>query len=81
MFPKNDIPFNGQSYMKFDMDISSVSIIGGASVNTKNLGTWSAGLSTNISIIQPAEMKNLTAAVVYRIYTVVVHTNLEYECF
>lgn len=78
VFPKNDVPFNGQSYMKFDMDISSVSILGGASVNTKSLGTWSAGLSSNISITQPAVMKNLTAAVVYRIYTVVVSHLLYY---
>lgn len=79
VFPKTDVPFNGQSYMKFDMDISSVSILGGASVNTKSLGTWSAGLSTNISITQPAEMKNLTAAVVYRIYTVVVSSKYYYN--
>lgn len=57
--------------MKFEMDISAVSILGGASVNTKSLGTWTAGLNTNISITQTSEMRNLTAAVVYRIYTVV----------
>lgn len=58
--------------MKFDMDISSVSILQGASVNTKQLGTWKAGLDTNLTIKDETEMKNLTAAVVYRIYTVVV---------
>lgn len=65
-------PFNGYSYMKFDMDISSVSILGGASVNTKNLGSWTAGLSSPLSIVDTEDIKNLTADVVYRVYTVVV---------
>lgn len=64
--------FNGFSYMKFDMDISSVSILGGASVNTKNLGSWTAGLSSPLSIVATEDIKNLTADVVYRVYTVVV---------
>ncbi|XP_037037565.1 ionotropic receptor 25a [Bradysia coprophila] len=64
-------PFNGYSYMKFDMDISSVSILGGASVNTKNLGSWTAGLSSPLSIVETEDIKNLTADVVYRVYTVV----------
>lgn len=66
-------PFNGFSYMKFDMDISSVSILGGASVNTKNLGSWRAGLSSPLSIVETEDMKNLTADVVYRVYTVLVY--------
>lgn len=67
-------PFNGHSYMKFDMDISSVSILGGASVNTKNLGSWTAGLAANspLKIVETEDIKNLTADVVYRVYTVVV---------
>lgn len=65
-------PFNGYSYMKFDMDISAVSIFGGASVNTKNLGSWTAGLQSPLSIVETEDMKNLTADVVYRVYTVVV---------
>lgn len=66
------LPFNGYSYMKFDMDINAVSIRGGASVNTKNLGFWTSGLDATISIKNQEDMKNLTADVVYRIYTVVV---------
>lgn len=67
------IPFNGHSYMKFDMDISAVSVRGGASVNTKPLGTWTAGLTSPLDIIATDEIQNLTADVVYRVYTVVVN--------
>ncbi|XP_053667056.1 ionotropic receptor 25a [Anopheles marshallii] len=65
------IPFNGNTYMKFDMDINAVSIRGGASVNTRNLGTWEASLNAPINVANEAEIKNLTADVVYRVYTVV----------
>lgn len=71
---RSNTPFNGYSYMKFDMDISSVSVLGGASVNTKNLGTWQAGLDSPLSIVETEDIKNLTAAVVYRVYTVVVRS-------
>lgn len=58
--------------MKFDMDISVVSVQGGASVSTKNLGNWTAGLNSAIQVKSADDMKNFTAAVVYRVYTVVV---------
>lgn len=58
--------------MKFDMDISAVTINKGASVSTKYLGTWKAGLESTLNITSYEDMKNFTAAIVYRIYTVVV---------
>ena len=58
--------------MKFDMDINAVTIRGGSPVNTKPLGSWVAGLESPLNIQSSDEMKNLSAAVVYRIYTVVV---------
>lgn len=64
--------FNGHSFMKFDMEISAVSVRGGASVNTKTLGTWTSGLTSPINIVNAEDTKNLTADVVYRVYTVVV---------
>lgn len=57
--------------MKFDADIHAVTIRAGASVNTKSLGTWTAGLNNELKINAIDEMKNLTANTVYRIYTVV----------
>ncbi|XP_041786441.1 ionotropic receptor 25a-like isoform X2 [Anopheles merus] len=63
--------FNGNTYMKFDMDINAVSIRSGASVNTRSLGTWEASLNAPINVANEAEIKNLTADVVYRVYTVV----------
>lgn len=70
-FPKTNDPFNGYSFMKFDADINAVTIRGGASVNTKSLGTWTAGLSNELKINAVDDMRNLTANIVYRIYTVV----------
>lgn len=57
--------------MKFEADISAVTIRGGASVNTKILGTWQAGLNNELKVASVEEMRNMTADVVYRIYTVV----------
>uniref|UniRef100_A0A8D8MDM1 Glutamate receptor ionotropic, kainate 3 n=1 Tax=Culex pipiens TaxID=7175 RepID=A0A8D8MDM1_CULPI len=70
-FPKGKTSFNGHSYMKFDMDISAVTIRGGASVSTKTLGKWEAGLDNPLRIANEGDMKNLTADIVYRVYTVV----------
>jgi glutamate receptor, ionotropic, invertebrate len=63
--------FNGAAFMKFEADIHAVTIRNGASVNTKSLGTWTAGLTSELKINAVDDMKNLTAKVVYRIYTVV----------
>jgi glutamate receptor, ionotropic, invertebrate len=57
--------------MKFDVDLNAIVIRGGTSVNTKILGTWQAGLNNELKIAAVEEMKNMTADVVYRIYTVV----------
>ncbi|XP_001356575.4 ionotropic receptor 25a [Drosophila pseudoobscura] len=64
-------PFNGFSYMKFEMDINVLQIRGGSSVNSKSIGTWTAGLDTPLTVKDEEQMKNLTADTVYRIYTVV----------
>lgn len=53
------------------MDISAVTISKGASDSTKPLGSWRAGLESPLSIGDSDGMKNLTAAIVYRIFTVV----------
>lgn len=70
-FGKGNTPFNGYSYLKFEADINAVTIRGGASVNTKILGTWTAGLNNELKVGSIEEMRNMTADVVYRIYTVV----------
>ena len=64
--------FNGYSYMKFEMDINVLQIRGGNSVNTKSIGTWTAGLDSPLVVKDEDVMKNLTADTVYRIFTVVV---------
>lgn len=80
-FPSGNTPFNGHSMMKFDMDISVVSVQGGSSVSTKNLGNWTAGLSSPILVKSADDMKNFTAAIVYRVYTVVVSTIFKFNIY
>ncbi|CAG9797996.1 unnamed protein product [Chironomus riparius] len=70
-FGKGNVPFNGYSFMKFEADINAVTIRGGASVSTKLLGTWTAGLNNELKIAAIEEMRNMTADIVYRVYTVV----------
>lgn len=67
-FPTNDKEkFNGNAMMKFDTDLNAIVIRNGASVSTKALGTWKAGIDSNLSISAVEEMKNLTANTVYRV--------------
>lgn len=56
--------------MKYEAEINAITIRGGASVSTKPLGTWTAGIDTNLTVTAAEEMKNLTANTVYRVYTV-----------
>lgn len=78
-FATGSSPFNGHSLMKFNMEMSVVSVQDGASVSTKSLGNWTAGLSSPLVVKSSEDMKNFTAAVVYRVYTVVV-SNQNYLC-
>lgn len=54
------------------MDVNVIQIRGGNSVNSKSIGTWTAGLNSPLKIKDEEAMKNLTADTVYRIATVVV---------
>lgn len=71
-FATGNTPFNGHSLMKFNMEMSVVSVQDGASVSTKSLGNWTAGLNSPLVVKSENDMKNFTAAVVYRVFTVVV---------
>lgn len=72
-------PFNGYSYLEFGMEMNAVSIRAGASVNTERLGSWTTGLKSPIEVTKATEMQKLQAAVVYRVYTVVVSPIYENE--
>lgn len=65
-------PFNGYSYMKFDMDIKANYLLKGATSASRPLGTWSAGLNSTLNITDQKTMVSLTAAIIYRVYTVLV---------
>jgi len=61
-------PFNGKSFMEFDVQISAVSILGGSSVSTKNVAKWKAGGELTDDGTE-ANIKNYSASTVYRVYT------------
>ncbi|CAH1971639.1 unnamed protein product [Acanthoscelides obtectus] len=62
---------NGNSYMDFQMAISSVGVRDGASDKSFNLGSWTSGFDNNLTLIDQKVMSNLTADVVYRVVTVI----------
>lgn len=68
---QSNLPFNGFSYMQFEMDISVLQIRGGNSVNTRKIGSWLAGLNSSLNVKDEKIMKDLTADTVYRVFTVV----------
>lgn len=62
--------FNGNSFINFEVDIKAVTIQNGTTVDKKNLGIWSAGINSPLNITANAEIKSLTADIVYRVYTI-----------
>lgn len=63
---------NGHSLMDFSMQLSAVGVRDGASDKSLLLGNWRAGFDNNLTLVDTTVMKNYTAAVVYRVVTVVV---------
>lgn len=65
-----DDPMNGRSLMEFSTDLSAVTIKDGASVGSKVLGTWKAGLSNPLTLTDSDNMSDYSAQLVYRVVTV-----------
>lgn len=61
---------NGRSYMEFSTDLTAVTIKDGASIGSKTLGSWKAGLSSPLLLTDPDNMSDYSAQLVYRIVTV-----------
>ncbi|GBP52444.1 Ionotropic receptor 25a [Eumeta japonica] len=66
----DDDPMNGRSYMEFSTELSAVTVKDGASIGSKNLGSWKAGLSSPLLLTDPDNMSDYSAQLVYRIVTV-----------
>nr|UTN00863.1 ionotropic receptor [Semanotus bifasciatus] len=62
---------NGQSFMEFQMQLTSVDVRSGSSDKSTTLGVWQAGFDNNLTLVEPQIMANMTADVVYRVVTVV----------
>ncbi|XP_050678788.1 ionotropic receptor 25a isoform X1 [Leptidea sinapis] len=65
-----DGSMNGKSFMEFTTDLTAVTIKDGASIGSKSLGSWKAGLSNPLLLNDPENMTDYTAQLVYRIVTV-----------
>ncbi|KAF5269354.1 hypothetical protein FQA39_LY08746 [Lamprigera yunnana] len=64
---------NGGSHMEFDMMITAVSIRDNKTDRPTELGKWKAGFTTELSLNQNNALQNYTAAIVYRVATVIQH--------
>lgn len=71
-FSNNNVPFNGNSTMQFDMDVLSVSMRSGLNYREEIIGNWSAGFATTLVITSNQTAKELKAKTIYRVVTVVV---------
>lgn len=61
---------NGRSFMEFNTDLTAVTIKDGASIGSRILGSWKAGLQNPLSLTDPDNMSDYSAQLVYRIVTV-----------
>ena len=59
--------------MEFNTDLNAVTIKDGASIGSKSLGSWKAGLSNPLLLSDPDNMSDYSAQLVYRIVTVEVN--------
>ncbi|KAJ8960481.1 hypothetical protein NQ318_013765 [Aromia moschata] len=62
---------NGQSFMEFQMQLTSVDVRSSSSDKSTTLGTWQAGFDNNLTLVDQQVMANMTADVVYRVVTVI----------
>lgn len=56
--------------MEFNTEISAVTVKDGASIGSRSLGSWKAGLANPLSLSDPENMSDYSAQLVYRIVTV-----------
>ncbi|CAH0399704.1 unnamed protein product [Chilo suppressalis] len=66
----DDDPMNGRSFMEFNTDLTAVTVKDGASIGSRSLGSWKAGLSNPLSLTDPDNMSDYSAQLVYRVVTV-----------
>lgn len=61
---------NGRSFMEFSTEMSAVTIKDAASIGSRSLGSWKAGLSSPLTLTDPDNMSDYSAQLVYRVVTV-----------
>ncbi|KAI8421537.1 hypothetical protein MSG28_009573 [Choristoneura fumiferana] len=69
-FIPEDDPMNGRSYMEFSTDLTAVTVKDGASIGSRSLGSWKAGLSNPLSLTDPENMSDYSAQLVFRVVTI-----------
>lgn len=72
--PEDD-PMNGRSYMEFSTELAAVTVKDGASIGSRSLGSWKAGLANPLSLTDPENMSDYSAQLIYRVVTVEVRKN------
>lgn len=56
--------------MEFNTDVTAVTVKDGASIGSRVLGSWKAGLSNPLTLTDPDNMSDYSAQLVYRVVTV-----------
>lgn len=69
-FIPEDDSMNGRSYMEFSTDLTAVTVKDGASIGSRSLGSWKAGLSNPLSLTDPENMSDYSAQLVFRVVTI-----------
>lgn len=64
--------------MEFNTDLSAVTVKDSASIGSRNLGSWKAGLSNPLILTDADNMSDYSAQLVYRIVTVEVGNELSH---
>lgn len=54
----------------FQMRMEKVTVHNGQSISAETIGTWKAGLESNLNVKDTASLANLSAVTIYRVVTV-----------
>jgi len=71
-YARMQIERNGRSHLAFTLRLEKVSVVGGRLLEAEDLGSWPAGLESQLLVREPRSLANMTSITVYRIVTAIV---------
>ncbi|XP_059474662.1 ionotropic receptor 25a [Neocloeon triangulifer] len=70
-YAKMQIERNGRSHLAFTLRLEKVSVVGGRALEAEDLGSWPAGIESQLLVREPRSLANLTSVTVYRVVTAI----------